>query len=303
MLFNVLCVIMCCLQSTLSSAPSERKESILLPPILRLRQIQPVINHQLPPEANEINTFQLPGASSHTHEQVTNFLRRSLSTSPTSTLHSNYVLIQTGLCSSVRNCENILTAEGCRTYVQSQGGTVLFEDVTSSHPSGCFTFSATDDNEWYFNQAKLSTNIARQEDETRYRFVCDCRQQSPLLAIATSTSSSTQDNLEMNSRGLTEMRMVTNRRRLAACLSISTSGWNEWSASCSMSTMYTVAEGNTVKIKKSASMSGELIIDRGMAVYEDGDNRHFWVAGTLEMKDVTLTGGYTVSSFCSLHSL
>ena len=145
----------------------------------------------------------------------------------------------------------------------------------------------------------MSTNIARQEDETRYRFVCDCRQQSPLLAIATSTSSSTQDNLEMNSRGLTEMRMVTNRRRLAACLSISTSGWNEWSASCSMSTTYTVASGETVKIKKSASMSGELIIDRGAT---SGYSRHFVVYGTLETEDVTLKGGYVagVSSFCSL---
>ena len=127
MFFNVLCVIMCCLQSTLSSAPSERKESILLPPILRLRRIQPVINHlQLPPEANEINTFQLPGSSSHTHKRVTNSLRRSLGTSPTSTLHSNYVLIQTGfLCSSVRNCENIFTTETCRTYVQRQGFSLI----------------------------------------------------------------------------------------------------------------------------------------------------------------------------------
>jgi len=226
----------CCLKCTLSSVPSGKK-SRLLPHILRLRQ-KPV-NFQLPQEVNELTPFQLPDLSSNDNEHGINSPRRSLGTSSTSTLlHSNYILIQTGLCSSVTcsviNCENILTAEGCRTYVQSQGGTLVkFEDVTSSHPSGCFTFSATDDNEWYFNQAKLSTNIARQEDETRYRFVCDCRQQSPLLAKATSTSSSTQDNLEMNSRGLTEMRMVTNRRRLAACLSISTSGWNEWSASCS----------------------------------------------------------------------
>ena len=76
--------------------------------------------------------------------------------------------------------------------------------------------------------------------------------------------------------------------------------WNEWSASCRMST-HTVALGDTVKIKKSASMSGELIIDRGAT---SGNNRHFNVYGTLEMEDVTLTGGYhTVSSFCSLHSL
>ena len=78
--------------------------------------------------------------------------------------------------------------------------------------------------------------------------------------------------------------------------------WNEWSASCSMSSTHTVASGKTVKIKKSSSMSGELVIDRGSAT--SGDHNHFFVQGTLEMEDVTLTGGYTtVSSFCSLHSL
>jgi hypothetical protein len=74
-----------------------------------------------------------------------------------------------------------------------------------------------------------------------------------------------------------------------------TDGWNEWSASCIMSSQ-TVASGATVKIKKSASMSGELVIDRGAT---SGENRHFLVYGTLEMEDVTLTGGYAVSSFCS----
>ena len=207
----------CCLKCTLSSVPSGKK-SRLLPHILRLRQ-KPV-NFQLPQEVNELTPFQLPDSSSNDNEHGINSPRRSLGTSSTSTLlHSNCILIQTGLCSSVTNCENILTAEGCRTYVQSQGGTLVkFEDVTSSHPSGCFMSSATDDNEWYFNQAKLPTNIARQEDDTGYRFVCDCRQES-----TSSTSSSTQDRLEMNSRGL---RMVTNRRRLAACLR----GLNEWIA-------------------------------------------------------------------------
>ena len=79
--------------------------------------------------------------------------------------------------------------------------------------------------------------------------------------------------------------------------------WNEWSASCRMSATHTVAEGETVKIKKSASMVGELIIDRGAT--SGSSNRHFDVQGTLEMEDVTLTGGYasSVSSFCSLYSL
>ena len=90
---------------------------------------------------------------------------------------------------------------------------------------------------------------------------------------------------------------------LPACPAIKKGNdWNEWSASCSMSTMYIVAEGNTVKIKKSASMVGELVIDRGAT---SGINRHFLVYGTLEMEDVTLTGGYfaSVSSFCSLFPL
>ena len=91
---------------------------------------------------------------------------------------------------------------------------------------------------------------------------------------------------------------------LPACPAIvKGSNWNVWSASCSMSTMYTVASGERAKIKKSAAMVGELVIDRGSAT--SGDNRHFMVRGTLEMEDVTLTGGYTptVSSFCSLYSL
>ena len=76
--------------------------------------------------------------------------------------------------------------------------------------------------------------------------------------------------------------------------------WNEWSASCFMGSRYDVAAGKTVKIKKSASMSEELVIDRGAT---SGNNRHFFVKGTLEMEDVTLKGGYvTVSSFCSLSS-
>ena len=91
---------------------------------------------------------------------------------------------------------------------------------------------------------------------------------------------------------------------LPACPTISEgSGWNEWSASCSMSATHTVALGDTVKIKKSASMVGELVIDRGSVT--SGDNRHFYVSGSLEMEDVTLTGGFVhnVSFFCSLSFL
>ena len=102
------------------------------------------------------------------------------------------------------------------------------------------------------------------------------------------------------------------RRRLAACPTIytadaveleGTGGWNVWSASCSMSATHTVAADDTVKIKKSAAMVGELVIDRGSDT--SGNNRHFMVFGTLEMEGVTLTGGYAagVSSFCSLSSL
>jgi hypothetical protein len=106
---------------------------------------------------------------------------------------------------------------------------------------------------------------------------------------------------------------IVRRRRLVACPTTiyqvgatdveGSDGWNVWSASCAMGTTYTVASGDTVKIKKSASMAGELIIDRGSDT--SGNNRHFYVSGTLEMEDVTLTGGFVsnVSSFCSLHSL
>ena len=81
-----------------------------------------------------------------------------------------------------------------------------------------------------------------------------------------------------------------------------TGGWNVWSASCAMGSTHDVGSGDSVKIKKSSSMSGELVIDRGSDT--SGNNRHFYVFGTLEMEDVTLTGGYhSVSSFCSLHSL
>ena len=96
------------------------------------------------------------------------------------------------------------------------------------------------------------------------------------------------------------------RRRLAACPPIytadddrlkDTGGWNVWSESCVMGSSYNVLSGKTVKIKKSSSMSGELIIDRGAT--SGDENRHFKVQGTLELEDITLKGGYAVSSFCS----
>ena len=106
------------------------------------------------------------------------------------------------------------------------------------------------------------------------------------------------------------------RRRLDACPTIytadddrlkGTGGWNVWSESCVMSTTFTNAVTITidevdgiflakiVKIKKSSSMSGELVIDCETTC---GTNcRHFYVEGTLELEDVTLKGGYAVSSF------
>ena len=68
-----------------------------------------------------------------------------------------------------------------------------------------------------------------------------------------------------------------------------TDGWNVLSESCEMGSTHTVKSG-TVKIKKSASMVGELAIDRGSDT--SGINRHFLVYGTLEMEDVTLKGGH-----------
>jgi hypothetical protein len=98
------------------------------------------------------------------------------------------------------------------------------------------------------------------------------------------------------------------RRLLAACPTIytadhdnlkDTDGWNVWSASCKMTSTSTVASEKTaVKIKKSSSMPGELVIDRGAT--SGSSSRHFHVIGALEMEDVTLKGGHAVSSFCSL---
>jgi len=86
---------------------------------------------------------------------------------------------------------------------------------------------------------------------------------------------------------------------LPTCNIVEGSNWNVWSASCKMSGQHTVDLGETVKIKKSSSMSGELVIDPGSDTSGSG-NRHFHVVGTLEMEDVTLTGGYAVSSLLVL---
>ena len=88
---------------------------------------------------------------------------------------------------------------------------------------------------------------------------------------------------------------------LPACPAIEEgSDWNIWSASCAMGThnfnVYpskVISSGQIVKIKKSSSMSGELVIDREAT---SGNDRHFVVSGTLEMEDITLQGGSTVSS-------
>jgi hypothetical protein len=84
-----------------------------------------------------------------------------------------------------------------------------------------------------------------------------------------------------------------------------TDGWNVWSASCAMGVTYEFTSG-TVKIKKDPSMPSELVIDRGGHTSLTQVNRHFNVkGGALEMKDVTLTGGYTyfVSLFFLLLSI
>ena len=84
---------------------------------------------------------------------------------------------------------------------------------------------------------------------------------------------------------------------LPACQSIvEGNNWNVWSASCAMGSQHSVLSSQTVKIKKSSSMSGELVIDRGSDT-SGSSNRHFDVRGTLELEDVTLKGGYAVSSF------
>ena len=124
----------------------------------------------------------------------------------------------------------------------------------------------------------------------------------------TSATNGAAAAVDSSNAGLTSRNVLVEvggrRRRLAACPTIytadatevqGTGGWNVWSASCDMGSQYEVVAGKTVKIKKSAAMVGELVIDRGAT---SGDNRHFLVIGTLEMEDVTLTGAYTgVSCF------
>ena len=71
-----------------------------------------------------------------------------------------------------------------------------------------------------------------------------------------------------------------------------TNGYNVWSTSCNMISQMGISTGKTVKIKKSSSMSGELVIDRG------GDSatnpgKIFWLSSsaTLIMEDVTIANG------------
>ena len=88
---------------------------------------------------------------------------------------------------------------------------------------------------------------------------------------------------------------------LPACPTIVEGNWDlVWSESCKMGTSFiNVYSGKTVKIKKNASMVGELVIHRGSDTSDH--NRHFYVQGTLELEDVTLKGGHAVSSFVSLY--
>ena len=90
--------------------------------------------------------------------------------------------------------------------------------------------------------------------------------------------------------------------RLPECpLIVKGNNWNVRSESCKMSSRYVVGSTKTVKIKKDPSMSGELIIDRGSDT-SGSINQHFYVTGgALELEDVTLKGGYTVSSFVLLY--
>ena len=99
-----------------------------------------------------------------------------------------------------------------------------------------------------------------------------------------------------------ETKVVSRGRRLVACdfkfsdeLG-STGGWNVLSESCVLGSTINVGSGKTMKVKKDPSVSGPVVIDRQAT---SGDNRHFFVEGSLEMEGVTLKGGYSVSSISS----
>ena len=77
-----------------------------------------------------------------------------------------------------------------------------------------------------------------------------------------------------------------------------TDGYNVLTASCTMGSDMTVANGKTLKIKKDPSVVGEISIDR-QATSANKHTYYFLVQGTIVMEGITLKGGYAVSSITS----
>ena len=71
-----------------------------------------------------------------------------------------------------------------------------------------------------------------------------------------------------------------------------TNGYNVLSKSCFMTSQISIGSGKTLKIKKSETVVGEIIIDREATKLSPG--KHFYMngGGALEVEGVTLTGGY-----------
>ena len=78
-----------------------------------------------------------------------------------------------------------------------------------------------------------------------------------------------------------------------------TDGYNVLTASCTMGSDMTVANGKTLKIRKDPSVVGEISIDRQATSVNTGYHFHVTQQGTIVMEGITLKGGYDVSSISS----
>ena len=80
-----------------------------------------------------------------------------------------------------------------------------------------------------------------------------------------------------------------------------TDGYNVLTASCTMGSDMTVANGKTLKIKKDPSVVGNIVLDRQATSANRG--QHFYVYGTIVMEGITLKGGYASVSYISSNIL
>ena len=149
----------------------------------------------------------------------------------------------------------------------------------------------------------LKLQIAALEDENGYLKVevsRACHEQNLRSLVVASPTMANETLGDAGARGAeSETKVVSRGRRLAspcdfkfsdAASLVSTGGWNVLSADCEIGSDITVSSDKTMKVKKDPSVSGPVVIDRQATSSNGG--RHLYVFGRLEMKGVTLTGGY-----------